>query len=121
MKFATPILCFAALCSHVAAGDEALAQKLLDLTRFNEGLDQRLSNAYPKLKEPTERSKAFWTKLRTERAKLYAKRFSDEQLSALIAFFQTPAGKEFAKEQPAVEREMNEVGSNLLGDFISGK
>jgi hypothetical protein len=48
--------------------------------------------------------------VKDEIAALYAERFTDDELSAAIAFYSTPEGQRFAEEQPSLMQSGMAIG-----------
>jgi hypothetical protein len=62
--------------------------------------------------------------LRNEVATLYATSFTDDELKAILAFYQSPVGKKLLERQPqVVESSMRfaQTWANKLSDEIVGK
>ena len=57
-----------------------------------------------------------WDALRTDVENIYMQYFSEEEIRALIAFYQSPAGKKFAALSPAIAQELSALVHRQLTD-----
>jgi hypothetical protein len=51
-----------------------------------------------------------WEKLKPDYTSLYAEMFTEEELRALTAFFNTPIGKKYVEKSPELARKSMEIG-----------
>lgn len=129
---------FAQTSAQPSAGQIAAAQELLKITNaessMKNSLDgqvamigQQIKKAMPdidteslKLLENIARDE-YSKKLPgilDESARIYARHFSENDLHALVAFYQTPAGRDFVSELPAVTQELSQASAELAGDIL---
>lgn len=123
------ILClasFAAASACIAGPDsEKLAAELLDVSGVKTSLEENFINAIKPgleqmkknggddalINEMTDVAKKFyqdnfhWELAKPQMAKVYAAELSDEDMKAMIAFYQSPAGKVAATKLPQVIRK----------------
>ncbi len=122
---------------------QAKVEKILDLTNsqatMNQMLDQitasmngqlkaQIPNATPeKLAQMQEvqkklmdlvRSKMSWDKMRPEMVRIYTETYSDEELTGMLAFFESPAGQGFVKKTPLMAQKMLAVSQKQMGDIM---
>ena len=94
--------------------------KLLFLQQ-NPGLSKDLNEISEKLR--TDLAPRF-VELSDEVAKLYATNFTEPELKALLAFYQSPAGKKLLTQQPKVvdaSMKFAQDWANKLSDEVIGK
>lgn len=60
------------------------------------------------------------TELLNEVARVYAERFSEQELKALVAFYKSPLGRKMAMEEPAIIDESMRR-AQTWGDALSGE
>jgi len=60
--------------------------------------------------EVLKQYRARFSELRQAVAKMYAARFTEADLSAALAFYQTPAGQHMIEAQSLIQAEMSEQG-----------
>jgi hypothetical protein len=86
----------------------------------NPNLGKELNEVAAKLKKYYEPKRA---ELLNEVARLYAERFSEQELKALIAFYKSPVGRKMVTDEPQIidqsVRYAENWGDNLSGDVIS--
>ena len=86
----------------------------------NPNLNKELNEVAAKLKKYYEPKRA---ELLNEVARIYAERFSEQELKALIAFYKSPVGRKMVTDEPQIidqsVRYAENWGDNLSGDVIS--
>ena len=86
----------------------------------NPNLNKELNEVATKLKKYYEPKRA---ELLNEVARIYAERFSEQELKALIAFYKSPVGRKMVTDEPQIidqsVRYAENWGDNLSGDVIS--
>jgi uncharacterized protein len=107
--------------SHLAVAREVLARLRLEESAMAAAvinIDQQMA-ANPAM-APFREVMVAWARsvfaseeARTGFATLYAERLSEEDLRALLAFYDTPAGRHLAEQQPALIQAGAELGRRL--------
>ncbi len=118
----TPSTPIAPAATAVAAPEakQAEVRRLLVLTGADrlavQSLDTMISGFRAAMPEvPAEVWAELRTELRTEdlldkMAALYTRRFTAEEIAALVAFYESPLGRRLVEEQPAIYAEATRVG-----------
>jgi hypothetical protein len=55
-----------------------------------------------------------WNKIKPSYAKIYEKRFTEEEITGLIAFYKSPLGKTFLEKMPLVNEEVTKAAVDRL-------
>ena len=83
----------------------------------NPNLGNELNEVATKLRKDYESKRA---ELLNEVARVYAERFSEQELKALVAFYKSPLGRKMAMEEPAIIDESMRR-AQTWGDALSGE
>ncbi len=83
----------------------------------NPGLSAELDEVAAKLQKELEPRRV---ELLTEVARVYAERFSEPELKALLAFYKSPLGRKMAMEEPKIVDE-SLSRAQTWGDALSGE
>lgn len=83
----------------------------------NPNLGVELNEVAAKLRKDYEPKRA---ELLNEVARVYAERFSEQELKALIAFYKSPLGRKMAMDEPAIIDESMRR-AQTWGDALSGE
>jgi hypothetical protein len=83
----------------------------------NPNLGAELNEVAAKLRKDYEPKRA---ELLTEVAKVYAERFSEQELKALVAFYKSPLGRKMAIDEPQIIDESLRR-AQTWGDALSGE
>jgi len=59
-----------------------------------------------------------WEKMKGPTIEIYAKHFSEKEISDMIAFYKTESGKSMVKKLPAVMTDSMMMGQNMMKNFI---
>lgn len=59
-----------------------------------------------------------WEKMRPQYVKLYAETFSDEEISGMLAFYGSPAGRAMLEKMPALVTKIMEVAQAQMKDIL---
>jgi uncharacterized protein len=59
-----------------------------------------------------------WEKMRPQYVKLYAETFSDEEISGMLAFYGSPAGRAMLDKMPALVTKIMEVAQGQMKDVL---
>lgn len=59
-----------------------------------------------------------WTKMKPEYIRIYEETFSDEEVSGMLAFYQTPVGQAMLEKMPTVMAKSMEIGRRMMGDLM---
>jgi len=59
-----------------------------------------------------------WQKMKTPTIEIYAKHFSEKEISDMIAFYKTESGKSMLKKLPAVMTDSMMMAQNMMKGFI---
>ncbi|MGZ8331275.1 MAG: DUF2059 domain-containing protein [Rhodoplanes sp.] len=83
----------------------------------NPNLGNELNEVATKLRKDYESKRV---ELLNEVARVYAERFSEQELKALVAFYKSPLGRKMAMEEPAIIDESMRR-AQTWGDALSGE
>jgi hypothetical protein len=108
-----------------------LIDELLELTRPEDAARRGIEEMAAKIRPDQEKASqalqqlmlaAVDVKKLTREAciPVYARNFDEQQLAQLVAFFKTPAGKQFAKLLPELEAEAMSATSKALQKALMG-
>ncbi len=64
------------------------------------------------------KSRVSWAKLRPEFIRIYGETYSDEELSGMLSFFESPAGRGFLQKTPVITQKAMAVSQAQLGDLM---
>jgi hypothetical protein len=59
-----------------------------------------------------------WEKMRPQYVMLYAETFSDEEISGMLAFYGSPAGRAMLEKMPALVTKIMEVAQAQMKDIL---
>jgi hypothetical protein len=59
-----------------------------------------------------------WEKMRPQYVKLYAETFSDEEISGMLAFYGSPAGRAMLEKMPALVTKIMGVAQAQMKDIL---
>jgi hypothetical protein len=59
-----------------------------------------------------------WEKMRPQYVKLYAETFSDEEISGMLGFYQSPAGRAMLSKMPTLTTKIMQVAQAQLTDLL---
>lgn len=59
-----------------------------------------------------------WQKIKSPTIEIYAKHFSEKEISDMIAFYKTESGKSMIKKLPAVMTDSMMMAQNMMKNFI---
>ena len=63
------------------------------------------------------RSRISWEKMRPEYVKMYSEIFSDEEISGMLAFYQSPAGRGMLQKMPLVIKQSLEIAQARMAEL----
>jgi len=124
------------LHGSIAADSTELASRLLDATgegsTFNDLRNRAMKQFDRSLRNATNQSDQArsdlakipsvmaetlsWESIRAPLSAAYADVFSPEELEALIAFFESPAGRKYLAEKPALDKRKRDIMMRLATD-----
>lgn len=64
------------------------------------------------------KSRMSWEKMRPEYVRLYSEVFSDDEISGMLAFYQSPAGRAMLQKMPALMKQIMEVVQSQMADLM---
>jgi uncharacterized protein len=100
-----------------AVSDATLAEAWAAIQRANPGVKPELR---PTSDQATrEEMKGFADRLYAGEVDLYARHFTEAQLTELIAFYKTPTGQVFVRESQALGQERAQLSRRLAGEILS--
>jgi uncharacterized protein len=59
-----------------------------------------------------------WEKMRPQYVKLYSETFSDEEISGMLGFYQSPAGRAMLAKMPTLTTKVMQVAQAQLADLL---
>jgi hypothetical protein len=59
-----------------------------------------------------------WEKMRPQYVKLYSDTFSDEEISGMLAFYESPAGRAMLQKMPSLVTKVMEVAQGQMKDIM---
>jgi hypothetical protein len=59
-----------------------------------------------------------WEKMRPQYVKLYSETFSDEEISGMLGFYQSPAGRAMLAKMPTLTTKIMEVAQGEMKDVM---
>lgn len=119
---------------------EAKIQRLLDVMNADAMIDQMLeqikamtASQVPPGTTPEQAAKAreiqskildlvkariSWEKMRPQYVRLYGETFSDEEISGMLAFYESPSGRAMLAKMPALVTKVMEVAQAQMKDLL---
>ena len=64
------------------------------------------------------KSRIGWEKMRPQYVKMYSETFSEEEISAMLAFYQSPAGRAMLQKMPMIIRKSMEIAQTQMEDLL---
>ena len=64
------------------------------------------------------KSRLSWDKMRPEYVRLYSEVFSDDEISGMLAFYQSPAGRAMLQKMPALMKQIMEMVQSQMADLM---
>jgi hypothetical protein len=100
-----------------AVSDATLAEAWAAIQRANPGVKPELR---PTSDQATrEEMKSFADRLYAGEVELYARHFTEPQLTELIAFYKSPTGQAFVRESQTLGQERTLLSRRLAGEILS--
>jgi hypothetical protein len=65
-----------------------------------------------------DKARISWEKMRPQYVKLYAETFSDEEISGMLAFYGSPAGRAMLEKMPALVTKIMGVAQAQMKDIL---
>jgi hypothetical protein len=59
-----------------------------------------------------------WERMRPQYAKMYGETFSDQEISGMLAFYQSPAGRAMLSKMPALMAKVMELTQAQMADLL---
>jgi hypothetical protein len=138
------ILSIGLLCGILASAQEltkeAKIERILDLTNANAIIDQvfnqiktMTASMLPKDATPEQSAKAqemqnqildlvkarmSWDKIRPEYVKIYSETFTEDEVSGILAFYESPAGRAMLSKIPALLSKSTSIVQTQMGDLM---
>jgi hypothetical protein len=103
----------------VMTSDASFAALRSESPEFGKAFDQFIDSEF---EHSLAATKAAMPALIEAMARAYARRFTLEQLTAISAFFETPAGRAFAEQSPTIlsDPDILAVQRKMMGDAMAG-
>jgi uncharacterized protein len=87
----------------------AMVDRMMAQMPMQSGTDREAAAAFQKKMIDEIMSAMNFSEMKGEVAKIYSETFTKDQLAALGAFYQSPAGQAFSDKQPEIATKMNEL------------
>ena len=91
-----------------------MASQMKNATPENQKAGEELSNKILAMVQ----DRMSWTKMKPEYVRIYEETFSDEEISGMLAFYQTPVGQAMLEKMPTVMAKSMEIGRRMMGDLM---